>query len=69
MRKTKNIHTIQDFYKQLSSIYTLYKIEHESLYLCYEENRDFSHIFSLNTIISERFEKLLKDSNQTNLLT
>lgn len=61
MRNTKNKHTIQDFYKQLSSIYTLYKIEHESLYLCYEENKDFSHIFALNTIISERFEKLLKD--------
>lgn len=53
--------TLSKIYDEFQSIYTLHKIEQEALYFCYEENKDFGHVFSLDEIFTDKFQKALSD--------
>ena len=48
-------------YKEMFLIYTLHKVEQEALYTCYDENKDFGHIFTLDDILSSKFDSLLNE--------
>ena len=48
-------------YKEMFLIYTLHKVEQEALYTCYDENKDFGHIFALDNILSSKFDSLLNE--------
>jgi len=67
MKQSKNKRTpktLQDLYEDFQVIYILYKIEQEALSFCYEEEKDYGHIFSLDVIFADKFEKALKDFQQ-----
>ena len=43
---------------------TLYEIEQEALSFCYEEGKDYGHVFALDTIFSNKFKKAINDLEQ-----
>ena len=45
---------------ELRELYSLYKIEHESLWACYDENKDYGHIFALSNLFEDKFKKILE---------
>lgn len=61
MKKKTKESELMIIYNELKTINELYKIEQEALYLCYEENKDYGHVFALDTIFSDKFKKILEN--------
>lgn len=60
-KNRKSAKTLSKIYDDFNSIFTLHKIEQEALYFCYEENKDFGHVFSLDEIFTDKFRRALDD--------
>lgn len=60
-KKRKSLKTLSNIYEEFNSTFILHKIEQEALYFCYEENKDFGHVFSLDEIFTDKFQKALSD--------
>ncbi len=61
MKKQMNL---QQIYLELKSLQNLHDIGQEALFLCYDENRDYGHIFALDTIYTEKFKKCMNNLKQ-----
>lgn len=61
MRKNKQPNTLAQIYKELEELYFLNKIRQESLQNCFEEDKDYGHIFCLDTIYNNKFDKILNN--------
>ena len=61
MRKKKQSNTLAQIYKELEELYFLNKIRQESLQNCFEEDKDYGHIFCLDTIYNNKFDKILNN--------
>ena len=59
--KTNKIFSLKDIYQELIELQSLYKIEHESLWSCCDEARDYGHIFSLSEIFNQKIQKVTSD--------
>ena len=52
---------IRKIYEDLKFIQTLHKIKEEAIYNCYDENKDYGHVFVLDDIYSKRLDKIIKE--------
>ena len=59
--KTMNL---QEIYKELKSLQNLHEIEQEALLFCYEENKDYGHIFAIDTIYADKFKCCINELKQ-----
>ena len=57
--KTQKAISIKEIYQELLELQSLYKIEHESLWSCYDEERDYFHIFSISEIFKEKLKTVI----------
>lgn len=64
MKNFRNKEALYRISKDLKELYSLHKIQQEALYNCYDENRDYGHIFAIDTIYDEKFQKILSNFKQ-----
>ena len=56
--KHKN-NSFYKIYKNLKELYSLHKIQQEALWICYDENRDYGHVFAIDAVYKDKFQNIL----------
>lgn len=64
MKKENRTKNLQEIYRELKSLQSLHEIEQEALFFCYEENKDYGHIFAIDTIYSDKFKQCISNLKQ-----
>ena len=59
MKYKKQKISMKKIYNELNELYMLHKIQQDALWSCYDEQKDYGHIFSVDTIYSEKFTNLI----------
>ena len=59
MNKQKNNNELAEIYQELKKLYTLLEVKNESLYYCYEENKEYGHVFAFDNILFDKFNRIL----------
>ena len=53
--------SLKEIYRELTELHSLEKVKQEALWNCYDENRDYGHVFAIDTIYNDKFTKILSD--------